>query len=61
MFEMQPLPHTSVIPGRRASGEPGVQTATLARSAQHVMAGLIPRLSGLILVDAAHGMDSSVF
>jgi hypothetical protein len=26
-----------------------------------VMAGLVPRLSGLILVDEAHGMDSSVF
>jgi hypothetical protein len=25
-----------------------------------VMAGLDPRLSGLILVDEAHGMDSSV-
>jgi hypothetical protein len=26
-----------------------------------VMARLVPRLSGLILVDEAHGMDSSVF
>jgi len=26
-----------------------------------VMAGLVPRLSGLIFVDVAHGMDSSVF
>jgi hypothetical protein len=26
-----------------------------------VMAGLVPRLSGLILVDEAHGMDSSGF
>jgi hypothetical protein len=25
-----------------------------------VMAGLVPRLSGLILVDEAHGVDSSV-
>jgi len=25
------------------------------------MAGFVPRLSGLILVDEAHGMDSSVF
>jgi hypothetical protein len=25
-----------------------------------VMAGLVPRLSGLILVDEAHGMDSSM-
>jgi hypothetical protein len=26
-----------------------------------VMAGLVPRLSGSILVDEVHGMDSSVF
>jgi hypothetical protein len=25
------------------------------------MPGLVPRLSGLILVDMAHGIDSSVF
>jgi hypothetical protein len=26
-----------------------------------VMPGLVPRLSGLIFVDKAHGVDSSVF
>jgi hypothetical protein len=26
-----------------------------------VIAGLDPRLSGLVLVDTAHGVDSSVF
>jgi hypothetical protein len=26
-----------------------------------VMAGLVPRLSGLIFIDKAHGVDSSVF
>jgi hypothetical protein len=29
--------------------------------AEFVMAGLDPRLSGLIFVDEAHGVDSSVF
>jgi len=32
----------------------------MARSYQIVMPGLDPRLSGSILVDEAHGMDSSV-
>jgi hypothetical protein len=30
-------------------------------SPEFVMPGLVPRLSGLILVDEAHGVDSSVF
>jgi hypothetical protein len=29
--------------------------------ANSVMPGFMPRLSGLILVDEVHGMDSSVF
>ena len=38
----------------RGSSQPGLVLSL-------VMAGQVPRLSGLILVDVAHGMDSSVF
>ena len=47
-----------VIPGRRDSGESGIR-GRLERTNETVMAGLDPRLSGLILVDKAHGVDSS--
>jgi hypothetical protein len=41
---------------------PGIHVFLARRSTSKTwMAGTSPRLSGLILVDEAHGMDSSVF
>src|SRR2546423_6024510 len=38
----------------------GVAVRQLTRESAVVMAGLVPRLSGSIFVDKAHGVDSSV-
>src|SRR5437763_14948046 len=38
----------------------GVAVRELTRKSAVVMAGLVPRLSGSIFVDKAHGVDSSV-
>jgi hypothetical protein len=37
------------------------RTQDACHSLSSVIAGLDPRLSGLVLVDTAHGVDSSVF
>ncbi|MGO8917337.1 MAG: hypothetical protein ACLQJR_15625, partial [Stellaceae bacterium] len=53
------------LPYRRGPGEVTVGWAILlprpSFALSTVMPGLDPRLSGLIFVDVAHGVDSSVF
>jgi hypothetical protein len=50
---------------RSRAGEPhdpsAQQMPKNGRRTNHVMPGLAPRLSGWILVDEVHGMDSSGF
>ena len=45
----------------RAYASLGLQQRSHDEGSFSVMAGLVPRLSGSILMDRVHGMDSSAF